>query len=306
MNRTWNLIEITMRGGDIMFKQFSIVILAICVMTTMAVSQSTYAIPFTLDGLVLWNRLGSQTEVENSDVGLNGTFKGGGFVQGVFGNAYIADYTQNNLVTFPKEVIPIDAGTIEFWARLTGFPSTLGAWGQKPSLAQIGDGYSTFGIHLNANDGAGNGGLCCWAGHGFTAGTGSYGSWTYEQVLGTGQVENWHHYALVWNKNGIAGVADGTKKVAVFLDGQLNSGRWSNWGNEFVPLTGGELGLISNQGLSQGSVAIDNIKVWNYAKNDYSDRFDPEPIPEPTTILLMGCGLIGLLGIVIRQRCKEK
>ena len=30
------------------------------------------------------------------------------------------------------------------------------------------------------------------------------------------------------------------------------------------------------------------------------------PIPEPTTILLMGCGLLGLLGIGIRRYRKEK
>jgi len=31
-----------------------------------------------------------------------------------------------------------------------------------------------------------------------------------------------------------------------------------------------------------------------------------EPIPEPSTIILMSCGLLGLLGIVIKQRRKEK
>ena len=32
----------------------------------------------------------------------------------------------------------------------------------------------------------------------------------------------------------------------------------------------------------------------------------PEPIPEPTTIVMMGFGLLGLIGVVIRQRRKGK
>ena len=46
-------------------------------------------------GLVLWNTLGSQTEIENSEVGLNGTITGGGFGPGMFGGAYRADFTQD-------------------------------------------------------------------------------------------------------------------------------------------------------------------------------------------------------------------
>ena len=231
-------------------------------------------------GLVLWNKLGSQTEIENSEVGLDGTFSGGGFVGGMFGNAYSADHTQDLLVTFPKEVIPIDAGTIEFWAKLTGFPSCM-EWREKPYFVNISDGYSRFALGFNGNDGGGNGGLVGQVGHGFKTGTGPYRSpsggtcWTYEEVLGTGQVEAWHHYALVWDENGIAGVGDGTKKVAVFLDGQLNSGIWYDYfggDSELVPLTGGELGLIMNN-MSQGSAAIDNLIIWNYAKTDFSDRF---------------------------------
>ena len=229
------------------------------------------------DELVLWNKLGSQTEIENSEVGLDGTFSGGGFVGGMFGNAYSADHTQDLLVSFPKEVIPIDAGTIEFWAKLTGFPYYM-EWWEKPCFVDIDDGHSWFRIGFNGNDGGGNGGLVGGVGYGFMTGTGSWrwwSGWTYEEILGAGQVEAWHHYALVWDEDGIAGVSDGTKKVAVFLDGQLNSGRWYDYhgvDSELVPLTGGELGLIENS-MSQGSVAIDNLIIWNYAKTDFSDRF---------------------------------
>jgi hypothetical protein len=168
-------------------------------------------------GLVLWNKLGSQAEIENSQVGLDGTFGGGGFVEGMFGNAYSANHDQDLLVTFPKEVVPIDAGTIEFWAKLTGFPDHM-EWWRKPYFVCIGDGYSWFEIGFNGNDGGGSGGLVGRVGHGFMTGTGTYrGNWTYQEILGVGQVEDWHHYALVWHKDGVPGVAGGTKKVVVFL-----------------------------------------------------------------------------------------
>jgi fibro-slime domain-containing protein len=39
---------------------------------------------------------------------------------------------------------------------------------------------------------------------------------------------------------------------------------------------------------------------------NYFSDLEPDPIPEPTTIFLMGFGLLGLLGLVIRQRRKVK
>ncbi|MCB0062366.1 MAG: thrombospondin type 3 repeat-containing protein, partial [Caldilineaceae bacterium] len=228
----------------------------------------------TPTGLVLWNRLGSQREIETSEVGLNGTFLGGRFVPGMFGNAYSVNYNENELLRFPKEVIPIEEGTIEFWARLTDIPVQL-RWGENPSLIKATDSIGTnFGVHLNGNDGAANGGLCGRAGFRYTSGTGTYGTWTYEQVLGVGQAEAWHHYALVWRKDGIPGVDNGTRRITVFLDGQANSGKWYTGPSpEFVPLVSGELVFNFNQNLTQGTIAFDNLKIWNYAKTNFADRF---------------------------------
>ncbi|MBN1583924.1 MAG: hypothetical protein JXA89_24665 [Anaerolineae bacterium] len=244
-------------------------------------STATADLSPPIDKLVLWNRLGSEAEVLNSQVGPGGTLLGGSFVEGMFGNAFSANYTQDQMVTFPKEVISTNAGAIEFWAKLTDFPSTINA-GHRPGFFQINDGYSGFQLFFDRNNGAGHGGLCGNVGHGFHCGTGAFGSWTYESVLGTGQQEAWHHYALVWDKDGIAGVDNGTRKVAIFLDGQLNCTLWKDYYGssvEWLPLTSGELGLIYNWA-NYGTVAMDNIKIWNYAKTDFSDRFDEASIFE--------------------------
>ena len=223
--------------------------------------------------LTLWNKLGSQTEIEQSEAGPNGTFLGGSFSPGMFGNGFTADYTQDNLVTFPAEVINLDAGTIEFWAKLTDYPTDL-PWGRYPTFLGIEQPEIPFAwvIHLNGNDGLGNGGLCAYAGSAGTgAGTGEYGSWTYAQVLGAGHEADWHHYALVWDKRGLPGL---NHSFVLYLDGVLNTQRWferPGWPTSIE----GTVKLIESWA-SQGSVTMDNLKMWNFAKNDFADRFQEE------------------------------
>jgi hypothetical protein len=240
--------------------------------------------------LVLWNTLDSKTEVENSQVGPGGLLGEGHFETGRFGTAYSIDYGLSSsifpelfTIAFPKEVIHTDSGTIEIWAKLEQFPPLIGAGGSIepfPYLIHINDGYSRFDMGLNRNDGAGNGGLCGFVGHGFTTGSGVFGHWSYKQVLGE-QVQGWHHYALVWDKNGIAGLPDGTQKLAVFLDGQLESGRWHDYyagASEIVPLVDGELRLAVNYWVPEGKIIVDNLVIWNRAITDFSHRFKENPL----------------------------
>src|SRR5262245_11450589 len=117
-----------------------------------------------LAGLVLWNGLGSADEIANSIVGLGGTYGGGDFVPGVVGDAIVIDQTHDSANYFPKDVLPYERGTIEFDAKLIGFPDDMGDCCQKPSFVTIGDGTSLFLMGYNSNDGAANGGLTGQAG----------------------------------------------------------------------------------------------------------------------------------------------
>lgn len=231
------------------------------------------------NGLVFWNTFDSKKDIYNSRVGAGGVYRGegGSFVEGVAGKALQLNYEVYEAVAFPKEVVPIDAGCIEFWAKMSNLPEALPA-GQRPCLIQAWDGKSTYGIHFNGNDGFGDGGLCGWAGEGGHCGTGDFGNWRYESILGKGQVDTWHHYALVWDKQGLTGAAQG-KKFAVFLDGRLKTGRWRDDGNTvFEPLTGGELKLhVKHDSLGQGTITYDELKIWDYAKTSFDDRFPAKP-----------------------------
>jgi hypothetical protein len=229
---------------------------------------------FARKGLVLWNRLGSELEVTRSSVGPAGKVNAGRFVEGRFGTGLELSMQEQFGVTFPPEIIPGPDGCIEFWAKLVDFPAAL-PWGDRPGLfaACDKDGGAGFMLHFNGNDGASNGGLCARVAGLCSAGTGQYGSWTYARALGTDTVGDWHHYALVWGTGGIPGVADGSRKAAVFVDGRLNTGYWGGGtGNTLVVPTDGRFGLLCHQGVTAGRIVYDNLKIWSYAKTDFSDR----------------------------------
>ena len=222
-------------------------------------------------GLVLWNTLDSAMSVKASRVGPGGELAGGSFGAGKFGGALSAGVGESDVVAFPGKVVNAQAGCIEFWAKLVDVPPAL-PWGQNPTLVRYMSGSDAHLIlHLNGNDGGGRGGVCASIDGIGAAATGVYGNWTYAQALGTSDIAAWHHYALVWDSNGIAGVDNGKHKLAVFVDGVLNSRRWEEPGGPRPPpLPAGQLRLMFQQRMTQGRVLFDELKVWNRAKTDFT------------------------------------
>ena len=249
-----------------------------------------------LDGLVLCNTLGSQDEIENSLVGPGGSYSGQGdnFTKGKFGNAYVADHTEDLLVRFSSALLPAPAGTVEFWAKLIDFPESMGGGGENPTFVSFSVPNYYPVLRFVGNDGHGGGGLSGTM-HNVNTATGGYGSWSYAEILGAGQEADWHHYALVWDSGGIPDAQD--HMIAIYLNGELNSGYW--YGTEFKERESG-IALVANT-LNEGSVAIDDLKVWNYPKTDFADRFaagciwiaiDVKPGSDPNCFNINGHGVI--------------
>lgn len=247
-------------------------------------------IPFepATNGLVLWNRLGSEAEVHNSVVGSNGLAFAGTFVPGVFGSALEVTAHSQMGVSFPLELLPRNAGCIEFWAKVAGVPASIQA-GSPVSLACFSDSQgSTYPLmHFNGNDGTGNGGLCGGAWGIGSVGTGTFGGWSFAEALKGASIADWHHYAIAWSIDVLPGLTNPVRRVAIYVDGALNSGYWGVANNPpypEVPLSG-QLGLVY---LQTGSAAVDNLKVWSVAKTDFSDRFAEGPVMAIRSLTVSG------------------
>lgn len=245
------------------------------------------------NGVVFWNKLGSDEEIQNSVIGPSGTRTGGAFTAGKFGGAYLADHTEDGKLTFPAYVIPAARGTIDFWAQLINMPE------------QLDSGVEFFGrehlrpnpricwrLGISANNGCGGGGLFGTVGVSFNDYCSKlvdvamewYGwGFRYDEVLSPGSVEAWHHYAIIWDENGLS-IAGG-QRAAIFLDGKMVATRWQDYaGTTFddpadYPGHVFELLWIYD---NQGMVAMDNLIIRNVVKTDFSDRGTESPLSNGT------------------------
>jgi hypothetical protein len=237
----------------------------------------------TSDSLVLYCTFDDVNSITNPVAGPGGTFNANpvtNFTTGQVGNAYIANYNESDLVSFPKEVIPPDRGCVEFWGRLFDMPEYVNDnWGYCPALFRTNNnGEPRYSLEFNGNDGAGGAGLCGRAGKGENGfeGVAATGSWleyhTFSSVIG--DVNVWHHYALVWDISGVPGTIF---TMQIYIDGVpvgtcLSPDLGDNWCpiEASVPSTG-DVKIITFQ-MGQGSVAIDELKIWNYAKTQFIEQ----------------------------------
>jgi Secretion system C-terminal sorting domain/FIMAH domain len=233
------------------------------------------------DNLLLWNKLGSQTEIENSDFGPDGSIYGSGisFPTGFFDNGF----TSNGSNTGPNfglwEAFNPDydlAGTVEFWWKPqrnydegNSPPDEVfisGLWGNPMKVP--------FQLIYRWREHEGLGGIearvHCTDG--------------LEHVFRIGKVApfnagDWVHIAFLWD---IEGIHEEGEPIfyGAYVDGiyypffDVNSpGVSINYRIEK------RLGAYLSMGYYDADWGVrlegilDNIKVWNYAKTDFSDRF---------------------------------
>ena len=228
----------------------------------------------------------SSESIERPAAGPAGTFLGGEFVPGKIGNALrspgdvpIAE------VDLPRGMMQ-PRGTIEFWAKIEeppafygdrGNPLFFGMW-----LFENPDNPGLCSTHLGwcANNGTGMAGLCGSIYHRALATDPTMRTNTYGPLLSDPAA--WHHYAIVWDSEGLpfAKASDGTPAVATLvLDGRV----LQTFGRNQLSKGEGLLKLPSFQGKLAFPVPaarwgnpgnhipflIDEFKIWSAPKASF-------------------------------------
>jgi hypothetical protein len=245
--------------------------------------------PAHANGLVLWNRLGSNSEVLNSEVGPDLESYAGGdafsvpavpaYVPGVFGNALtigpgsygIFDRVHNVVLTDADQVLNPERGTVEAWYQQINdpIPFQRGIYrifdGGFGLASGIGLESRVDGLHFNV----------------------AFGGNFIDVVHNISALnETWIHVAGMWDRAGIDGSSD---TVRLYVNGSVVASTAANdWGN--TASTRADIAGANDYDIV-GQFYVDNLKVWDYAVTDFSHRFDENwGVPEPTAAEFLAVG----------------
>jgi hypothetical protein len=234
----------------------------------------------TSDNLIYYCTFDSPEAIQKPAIGPAGKFLSGRFVEGKVGEALaVRAYTSGAYLQLPPNTIG-QKGCFEFWAKFTPPAERIGV-GQWPCFFTCGvlGAAPRFCLEWNANNGTGGGGVNAMLEH-IRACTSTYGgSHSYFEFLGNAMTE-WHHYALVWNKDGIPSLSSGASlpvKAAIFLDGKpiaresfRNVPNWKLSPSITDPIT-----FLSFPTHPEDSVqnhvdyVVDEFKFWNFDRTDF-------------------------------------
>jgi hypothetical protein len=224
------------------------------------------------DSLLLWNKLGSETEITHSEVGPNLAFYPGGswpevkatpgYVPGVFGGALtiapggygVLDRLHNVVLNNVNTLLNPNRGTIEFWYRQVQDPVAY-----ESGIYRMFDGSFGLGSGFYFESHA-------YVGLSFGLSLGGHGTSVTNDIkpfTGT-----WIHLAGVWDVSGIGGTTD---KLRLYVNGDVVASsvlaEWS--GGTF----GSAADICGGQDYAAGRFAMDNLKIFDYAKTNFADRF---------------------------------
>ena len=225
-------------------------------------------------GLIFHCTFDDEKSITSPAVGPAGTFVSGTFEDGKIGKALLTmPYTNHAAFEFPQGFLK-DSGCIEFWAKILKQSSSVGTEGDPRLLVitRADNRDFVFNVDIVSNDGGGNSGFALRTWYGGKASINGMRPLRYEELFPVGDWRDWHHYAILWDINGISGLP-GSPKTALLVDGKLTIG--TQYDTIIItPSTKAHvLGITCDPALSprhntKSPFLIDDIKIWDYAKTD--------------------------------------
>jgi hypothetical protein len=198
-------------------------------------------------GLILWNKMGSIEEIQNSAVGPKGNIQGAidAYTPGVFGNAAhlrgSAGEVYFDIPYLENKHLGTDPFTIAFWAKSATVNQSGGF-----IMDQLSQG--TMMIRFTQ--------------HNASTMQAAIPA-TFPNIHHQWDTE-YHHYAIVFEANG-------RSTFYIDADAKAKSDNTESIGQAFSP----RIVLSGEWNLTDGydwNGYIDNVKAWNYAKTDFNDR----------------------------------
>lgn len=257
-------------------------------------SLSVYAIP--LNGLVgEWAFDGNANDTSGN--GNDGTVNGATLTSDRFGNAnsaYSFDGVEDSILTTGTIGISgSQSRTVSAWININNFHDTTGEGNMS---------FVKWGSEVNGqlNELMATGDQTIWWPRSIVF----HGHWEdfYSDDNFT-TTDSWYHVAFAY---------DGSMGK-IYLNGTLNSQSSLNLNTTDTAVSFGVNpdAIINPPGSDWNKYfdgVIDDIRIYNRAlsSGEITELYnEPNPVPEPTTIALLGIGLAGLAGIAMRRKYKR-
>lgn len=237
-------------------------------------SHSPVAKGGSAGGVVYHCTFNSREDVTTPKGGPSGVFIAGEFTKGVDGLAlHVPPFTSAARVELPPRTIG-RKGAIEFWGKIDEGMARL-TTGGCPRFFEIicYEPRDEISQDWNSNNGSGGAGLTFRIGGLPVMASSSCGRFLNYDLI-KDNLYGWHHYALVWDADGVT-VGNGVAATAaVFIDGKpVMTTSMLNW--DGPPLANYRSFLVfpsredEMPHYARVGYTIDEFKIWDYAKTDF-------------------------------------
>lgn len=203
----------------------------------------------------------------------------GFFEQGRIGGAMrVTPRSESARFTIPAGFLK-EKGCIEWWGKIQSPSDNFSSCDPRFFRIRFNETVDSV-FEFSSNDGMGGGGLVVrFPGLYYLQKRGHRNAWRYSQYFGEAMAQDWHHYALVWNADGI-GIPNSQSlyNLAIFIDGKQVHVEPASLRQKIdtgiLESTSATIDFPFNSNLDaplsgNADYLVDELKIWDECKSDF-------------------------------------